>query len=263
MKNPWESQVKPFRIFGNVYFVGNRKASSHMIDTGDGLILIDTGYFETLYQVIENIYALGFDPHDVKYIIHTHGHIDHCGGTKAFVELYGGKTFIGKGDEDYVNGKLDLTWAKELGLTYDGAFEADVIMQDGDKITLGNTTIEIMAAPGHTPGTIAFFFDAEENGRVCKVGMHGGVGGNSMTLEWLSGYGLSTDCRQQFLEGLERLKKVPVEVFLGNHTWNNNTMGKYERSLTEKENPFIDPEGWQAFLEKCKANMEKMIAENT
>ena len=82
MKNPWESQVKPFKIFGNVYFVGNRKASSHMIDTGDGLILIDTGYFETLYQVIENIYALGFDPHDVKYIIHTHGHIDTAAAQK-------------------------------------------------------------------------------------------------------------------------------------------------------------------------------------
>jgi metallo-beta-lactamase class B len=119
-----------------------------------------------------------------------------------------------------------------------------------------------MAAPGHTPGTIAFFFDAEENGRVCKVGMHGGVGTNSMKLEWLSGYGLSPDCRQKFIEGLDKLMNVPVEVFLGNHTWNNNTMGKYQRSLTEQENPFIDPEGWKEFLLDCKTNIEQMIAEN-
>ena len=143
MKKPWESYMKPFRIIGTVYFVGCYKASSHLIDTNDGLILIDTGYPQNLYQVIENIYALGFNPHDVKYIIHTHGHYDHCGGTKAFIELYGAKTFIGKGDENYVNGKEDLTWARELGYEYEEMFEADYIMNDGDVITLGNTSIKI------------------------------------------------------------------------------------------------------------------------
>lgn len=262
MKKPWESQRKPFKIIGNVYFVGCYDASSHLIDTGDGLILIDTGYPQNLYQVIENIYQLGFNPHDVKYIIHSHGHYDHCGGTKAFVELYGSKTFIGKGDEDYVNGKLNLTWANELGDEYHEAFEADYIMHDQDEICLGNTKITILSTPGHTPGTVSIFFETEEDGKKYLVGMHGGVGTNSMELEWLDGYGLSHDCRQAFLDGIERLKKIDVDVFLGNHCWNNDTMGKYEKSLTAKENPFIDPEGWKAFLEEKRLLVSQMIAEN-
>ena len=262
MKKPWESQVKPFKIIGNVYFVGCQAASSHMIDTGDGLILIDSGYPQNLYLVIEAIYQLGFNPHDVKYIIHTHGHYDHCGATKAFVELYGAKTFIGKGDEDYVNGKLDLTWARELGEEYHESFDADYIMNDGDVISLGNTQIKILSTPGHTPGTVSLFFETEESGKKYTVGMHGGVGTNSMSIEWLDKYGLSHDCRQRFLDGIERLKKIKVDVFLGNHCWNNDTLEKHKRSLVEKENPFIDPEGWINFLTNCQNNVRAMIEEN-
>lgn len=262
MGKPWEVQAKPFKIIGNVYFVGNTSASSHLIDTGDGLILIDSGYQEYLYQLIDSIYALGFNPHDVKYLIHSHGHIDHCGATKAFVELYGAKTFIGRGDEEFVNGKLDLTWAKELGLTYDGVFEADVIMEDGDVIELGNTKIKILSTPGHTPGTVSIFFDTKEDGQTYTVAMHGGVGVGSMKLEWLKKYDLSADCRQKFLEGIERLKKIDVDVFIGNHAWNNDTFGKYQRSLTEDKNPFIDSGEWVRFLSARSDEVNGMIENN-
>ncbi|MBQ4518038.1 MAG: MBL fold metallo-hydrolase [Clostridia bacterium] len=262
MNKPWENQVKPFKIIGNVYFVGYIAASSHLIDTGDGLILIDTGYPNGLYLVIDSIYTLGFNPKDVKYIIHTHGHYDHCGATRAFTSLYGGKTFIGAGDEDYVNGKKDLTWARELGYEYHGAFDADEILHDGDCVELGNTKIEILSTPGHTPGTISLFFDTEENQQTYKVGMHGGVGANSMKLKWLAENGLSLNCREQFLNGIKKLKSKPVDVFLGNHVENNDTIGKYKRSLIEKENPFIDPQGWIEFLSMCEDMVKKMIAEN-
>lgn len=262
MKKPWENQVKPFKIIGNIYFVGYAAASSHLIDTGDGLILIDTGYPQGLYLVIDSIYKLGFNPKDVKYIIHTHGHYDHCGATRAFTSLYGGKTYIGAGDEDYVNGKKDLTWAKELGYEYSEAFDADVIMHDGDEICLGNTKIKIVSTPGHTPGTVSLFFDTEENGKTYKAGMHGGVGFNSMKLEWLNKNGLPHDLRNQFLEGIKRLKEIPVDVFLGNHVENNDTLGKHNKSFSQKENPFIDPDGWINFLHMCEDGVKKMISEN-
>lgn len=262
MEKPWESQVEPFRMIGNLYFVGCRSASSHLIDTGDGLILIDSGYPQTLYMVVDGIYRMGFDPRDVKYIVHTHGHYDHCGATKAFVERFGGKTIIGKGDENYVNGKEDLTWAKELGHFYHEAFEADRIVSDGETLTLGNTTITFLSTPGHTPGTMSLFFHVEEDGKRYLAGMHGGVGSNSMCLEWLDSYGLSHDCRQQFLEGIERLKQIPVEVFLGNHCGNNDTIGKGARVGKEAKNPFIDPEGWLTFLEQRAQAVREMIAEN-
>ena len=82
LQPPWESQMKPFKIAENLYFVGTKRASSHLIDTGCGLILLDTGYPKDLYLILDGIYRLGFNPSDIKYILHSHGHIDHFGGTK-------------------------------------------------------------------------------------------------------------------------------------------------------------------------------------
>ena len=255
MNRPWSSYMEPFKIKGNLYFVGCYAASSHLIDTGDGLILIDTGYPQNLYQVIHNIYKLGFDIKDIRYIVHSHGHYDHLGGTKALVELTGAKTFIGKGDEDYANGKVDLTWAKELGFAYYEAFEPDVIMQDGDVITLGNTSIEIISTPGHTPGTVSMFFEVYGEGNAYKVAMHGGVGTNSMMNDFLKSYGLSADCRQKFLDSIDRVKDRPVDIFIGNHVWNNDTLDKYERIMSGEKDAFVDISEWKRFLEKCAENV--------
>ena len=106
--HPWEGYVKPFRIFGNLYFIGTHPASTHLIDTGDGLILIDPGYPLSLYLVLENMRELGFSPYDIKYIINTHGHYDHCGATRALAELTHAKTFLGAADLSFVNGDTAL-----------------------------------------------------------------------------------------------------------------------------------------------------------
>ena len=94
INHPWEGKMNPFKIVGNVYFVGTFQASVHLIDTGDGLILIDTGYANSFYLVIDSIYSLGFKPKDIKYIINTHWHDDHTEATAAMVDLSGAKTII-------------------------------------------------------------------------------------------------------------------------------------------------------------------------
>lgn len=258
MNKPWEAYMKPFRIFGNLYFVGTYKASSHMIDTGDGLILIDTGYPQQLYLVLEGVRELGFNPRDIKYIVHSHGHYDHIGGTRALVELYGAKTYIGAGDVDYVDGTLDLTWARELGQEYHEAFAPDYAINDGDIIKLGETRIKCVSTPGHTPGTTSFFFDVKDGNSTLRAGMHGGVGVKSMLKGFLDKYGLSYECRDAFFGGLEKVKDEKVDIFIGNHVWNNDTLGKYKRMQTEKENPFIDKTEWPRFLDSCR---EKLLAE--
>ena len=120
----WESRMEPFRVFGNLYFVGTEPASAHLIDTGAGLILLDSGYPETLYLVLDSIRRLGFRLEDLALILHSHGHIDHIGGTRALVELTGAKTAIGAADADTVRGRRPLTFAKELGMTFDGFFSS-------------------------------------------------------------------------------------------------------------------------------------------
>lgn len=255
----WDGYVKPFKIFGNLYFIGTEPASTHLIDTGDGLILIDTGYQHSLYLVLNNIWELGFSPYDIKYLVHTHGHIDHIGGTAALVKLTGAKTFIGEKDKDYVNGKLDLTYAKELNMSFKETFEPDVVLNDGDIIKLGNTEITCVATPGHTPGAMSFFFDVTDGKETFRAGLHGGMGINTMAASFLDKYNLSYECRDEFLKAMDRLNEEKVDIFLGNHMQHNHTLEKYEKILKGNKKAFVNSDEWKPFNLWCIENFKNMI----
>lgn len=240
--DPWDGRMTPFRIFGNIYFVGTYQASSHIIDTGDGLIMIDTGYANTLYLVIDSIYKLGFSPTEIKYIINTHWHGDHTEATRAIVELSGAKTLIGR--EDYEKAKK--------------FFEADILVSDGDVLTLGNTTITFMETPGHTKGTLSLFFDVEEEGRAVRAGMFGGAGLNTLAKDKFDYDG----CREDYRASVRRLLGEKVDLFIGNHSWNNKTYEKYLILCEKGENRFVDPEAWTNFLVDCEQRLDKTIAKD-
>ena len=88
---PWDYETKPFQIVENVYYVGNKNVSVHLFDTGEGLLLLDTAYTETAYLLFDSIHEMGFNPRDVRWIVHSHGHYDHFGATRYFVEMSGAK----------------------------------------------------------------------------------------------------------------------------------------------------------------------------
>jgi metallo-beta-lactamase class B len=239
INHPWEGKMTPFKIIGNVYFCGTFQASCHLIDTGEGLILIDPGYSNALYLVVSSIYELGFKPKDIKYIINTHWHEDHTEATRAMVDLTGAKTLLGRYDEEK---------AKQY-------FSPDILIQDGDVLTLGNTTISFMETPGHTKGTISFFFQTEENGNIYRVGMFGGAGANTMVREQFDYDG----CREGYRNSLHRLRKENVDVFIGNHVWNNNTYEYGKLLLETGENRFIDNKLWDTFLDFCEKRLDSVI----
>lgn len=149
----WLGKMRPFKIVGNTYFVGTYQASCHIIDTGDGLIMIDPGYSRTAYLVLDSIYQLGFSPQDIKYIINTHWHGDHVEATAAFANLSGAKTLLGRDDV-------------EKAARY---FTPDIIVNDNDMLTLGNISVRFLHTPGNTKGTISFFYDVEARLIGCRV----------------------------------------------------------------------------------------------
>ncbi len=235
----WLGRMEPCRIVNGVYFVGTYQASCHIIDTGEGLIMIDPGYFETTYLVLDSLYKLGYKPSDIKYIINTHWHWDHVAATAAFVDLSGAKTLIGRDDE-----------AKALDY-----FTPDFLIDDGDTLTLGNTTVHFLVTPGHTKGTISFFFDVVEKGEVLRVGMFGGAGVNTLARGKFDFEG----CREAYLASLDRLALEHVDVFIGNHTWNNDTYNKSLQVLAGNEDAFIDSTLWQKFLDSCRARYMRVL----
>ena len=95
---PSSYYIEPFQIAGNLFFVGTKDSASHVIDTGEGLILIDTGYPNMGGHLLHAIWKCGFVPEDIKIILHTHGHFDHFGNTAFIKKLTQGKTYMGKED---------------------------------------------------------------------------------------------------------------------------------------------------------------------
>ena len=256
MKEPWAGYIKPFRIFGNLYFVGTVPASTHIVDTGDGLIMLDSGYQQSLYLVIHNMHLLGLDPLHLKYIVMTHGHIDHLGATRALVELSGATTFIGEKDRESANGTLPLSYAKELGMEYTETFEPDVLLRDGDKIRLGNTEITALATPGHTAGAMSYFFDVTDGKEIYRAGLHGGMGMNTLSAAYLEKYDLPFSLRDDLIRSMERLKGEKVDIFLGNHVQQNHTLLKADELRNGNRYAFVDPNEWRAccegVIETCK-----------
>ncbi len=234
--------VQPFRLIGNVYYVGSVEASSHLIDTGDGLILIDTGYVESAEGIVQSMQTLGFDIADVKYILHSHGHYDHTDATARLMQLApSAKTLLSFRDLRYIRG-----------------FTPDIDLGDGYELCLGNVKIDCVFTPGHTEGSFSFFFDVEEKGERLRVGMFGGAGVNQLKKDYMHNKGVSYLLRGQFFDSVERLLTERVDVMLGNHTWHNDTVGRAQR-LHEERNPFIVPDEWERFLGKLYRKLERII----
>lgn len=257
--NPWENTFPPFRILGNLYFVGGKPASVHIIDTGDGLIMLDAGYQHSLYITIDNIYRLGLNPHDIKYILLTHGHIDHFGAAKALKELTGAALMLGKEDLLYATGELDLSYAKELGMEFHETFTPDFLLNDGDTISLGNTVVTAVATPGHTPGAMSYFFDVTDGKETYRAGLHGGMGINTLEKGFLEKYKLPFSLREEFCRSMLRLNEEKVDIFLGNHMQHNKTEAKYHMLQAGNKTAFVDPNEWQSYNLWCIKNLENMI----
>jgi metallo-beta-lactamase class B len=254
----WVPDYPPAMITDDIAFVGGDPVSVHCLLAKDGLILLDTGYPDMLDGIAANLRTLGLSLQNVKYIVHSHGHIDHFGCTAAIVRLTGAKTFLGREDTAIASGEIDLSWAKELNLPHAETFVPDVAFADGDVLELGGRRIRCVHAPGHTAGTYALFIETSVNGEPMIAAMHGGVGTNSMTRDFLESYGLPLSCRDDFRASLRRLEKESVDIVLGNHPQQNDTLGKLKRMCAE-ENPFVDRTQWQLFLADCERQLDEML----
>lgn len=258
---PWEYETRPFQIVEGVYYVGNKNVSSHLFDTGEGLLLLDTTYGETAYLLFESIRELGFHPRDVRWIVHTHAHYDHFGGTRYFVEKYGCQTYMPQKDMPFMTDAV-MNGCAENGLRYeppyDYYFDVDVQMRDGDVYKFGNITMRVFDAPGHTPGTMAFVFELPTG---LKAGMYGGVGFNTLTSAYAKKHGLGNTWREAYGSTLKKLRGLEMDVVLGNHPSQNQTFAK-QAAMTAGENPFVDKEGWPKFLDWVQEKFHKVLEDD-
>ena len=256
-----EKYIEPVKYADGLYHIGTSSHPCWVIDCGSEVALLDTAMPDELDFLLENLEKIGYKLSDVKHILHSHGHIDHFGCTKALVKMTGAKTYIGKPDADSAAGRNELQWTNEFGMKYEGAFEPDVLISDGDKIKIGNKEFYFLLTPGHTQGTLSIFFDVTDEGKTYRAGMFGGTGGNSMHIEYLDRYGLPHSLREDFRNSVKRLMNEKVEVHLGNHLGNANHYEKVAL-IGKGNNPFIETESWKSLLDRKLIEIERFIKEN-
>lgn len=172
IENPeWEKPFPGFRIVGNTYYVGTSDLGCYLIDTGAGLILVNSGAPGSYPLIKANIEALGFKTGDIKVITSTHGHWDHVGDLALFQkDAPGAKTYMSERDAPVLEsgGNLDYRRAEGRGIIYD-PIKVDVRTKPGDHIRLGNTDMTVLQAYGHTPGATSFSYRVTDAGKTYNV----------------------------------------------------------------------------------------------
>jgi metallo-beta-lactamase class B len=262
--NPEKRYVSPFRLYGNVWYVGDAWVCVHLIDTGDGLLLIDSGTVGQEKLLVNAIWEAGFKPCDVKWIIHSHGHLDHIGAANFFKRLYGTTLYLGAPDAEMFRTR---PWLSAVQNGYNDCaelFEPDVEINEGDVLRFGNTEIECRLVPGHTDGCVALFFDAFDGAETKRCGYYGGFGFNTLTKEALLEKGdTEFRTRRVYLQSLASVRDQHVDVFLGNHCSNNNTIGRRKMQLDDPEgpNPFVDETLWGRYLDQKREEMLRFMAD--
>ena len=259
MSNSIISDIAPFNLYGNIYFVGSSRVSVHFLDTECGLVLIDTGYPDMYDLIIQGIEVLGFDPKNICAIFHSHGHIDHYGCTLRLKELSGAKTYVSRIDNDILNGKKNLSFSDELKIKKE-PFDCDVLIEDGDIFTFGKTSVRCRLAPGHTDGSLCFFITVD--GSDIVAGMHGGIGTNTLAKDYLIKHNLPFSNRDIFREGLHALaREEKVDLLLGNHPYQSDTVGKLEKVNSGQS--VIDSTEWLKLLQEFEGRLDKRIREES
>ena len=254
---PWTLAQKPFKVIENVYFVGNTWVSVYLIDTPEGLILIDCAYEENLYLLIDSIRGLGFDPKDIRHLLISHGHFDHCGAARQLQELSNCEIWINEKDAYFFTERRDLIAFEDRV----PEFRIDHYYDSDQSICFGGMTIWPVPCPGHTPGTTSFFFEVEHEGRKLTVAMHGGLGTNTLSKEDLLTNGWPLSFQQGYLDMLRQMKRRSVDVLIPSHAGHAKTYPFFDIAAQDDGtgNGFIRPNAWREMLEIKEQEMLALL----
>ena len=254
---PWTLAQKPFKVIENVYFVGNTWVSVYLIDTPEGLILIDCAYEENLYLLIDSIRGLGFDPKDIRHLLISHGHFDHCGAARQLQEMSNCEIWINEKDAYFFTERRDLIAFEDRV----PEFRIDHYYDSDQSICFGGMTIWPVPCPGHTPGTTSFFFEVEHEGRKLTVAMHGGLGPNTLSKEDLLTNGWPLSFQQGYLDMLRQMKRRSVDVLIPSHAGHAKTYPFFDIAAQDDGtgNGFIRPNAWREMLEIKEQEMLALL----
>jgi metallo-beta-lactamase class B len=256
-QNDWFASFPAHRIIGNVYYVGSKDLASYLITTAEGHILINSGFERTVPLIRQSVESLGFKLTDIKVLLASHAHSDHVAGHALMQELTGAKVFVMRGDNQVIasGGAGQYLYSVNRWKPC----KVDRVLEDGDEVKLGGVTLVARLTPGHTKGCTTWTWRTESGGKTYDVVVIGSPNVNP-------GYRLVDnkaypEIASDFAKTFDVLKKLNCDVLLGAHGGYYRMIEKYERAEKGgKANPFVDPEGYRAFVEQKERAFRDTLA---
>jgi metallo-beta-lactamase class B len=219
--------AKPYKVFDDLYFVGTQIHSAWALTTSDGIVVIDTLFDYAIEpEIVDGLTQLGLDPRSIKYVLISHGHGDHDQGAALLQSRYGAKVVMGAADWD--------STLQRPATAAGGVPKRDVAVgPQGLELTVGDKTIEIVATPGHTPGTLSFLFPVKDGGRTLSVAYSGGTAFNFPRLA-----GNFAIYRDSAVKMLAAATAAGATVLMTNHTefdraWDRARIAQLPRAAGE------------------------------
>ena len=231
----WNRPVEPFRIVGNVYYVGTAHIAAYLVTDATGHVLIDGGMEESAPQIAANVARLGFRIEDVRYLLINHAHWDHAGGLAELKRLSGARLVASAAD----GGDLARGFNADRDDTARFAPVAvDRHVEEGDRLRLGGIELAAHITPGHTRGCTTWTMRTQEGGRDLDV-----MFACSLTVAGrrLVGEDLYPEAAADFTSTFARLRTVPADVFLGFHDNQFDFEARRRRRLAGDAFAFVDP----------------------
>jgi metallo-beta-lactamase class B len=240
--------MKPFKVIGNIYWVGLTDHGAYLITTPQGHILVDTTIDKTVPDVRDSIQQLGFQLNDVKYIVGLHAHSDHMGGVARMKEITGAQFVVMDQDAAVMadGGRSDF---REDGKEQFKPVKADRVVHDGDKLTLGGTTLVAHLTAGHTRGCTTWTTTVEDAGKKLNVVFVCGVDVSGDRSPLVNNAKYPTVAKD-FENSFRVLRGLPEDVWLYTRAPNIKLEEKRQRlEKGEKPNPFIDQAGYKEYID--------------
>lgn len=244
----WTRPFPPFKMIGNIYWVGSYDLSTYLITTPQGHILVNTGVGDTAQKIKASVEQLGFKMSDVKILTATHGHYDHVAGIADLKKMTGATVVISEPDKDLLEtgGKADFRFGDTPGARFPPV-KVDRTFKDGETITLGGTTLTAHLNAGHTKGATSFTTEVRENGKTYRViiANMGSINPGVKVTGMPTYPGITQDYARTFISQ----KEMKIDVWLASHAGQFRMHEKYKPGDPYNPDRFVDPDG---FLESVR-----------
>ena len=243
----WTAPFPPFRIAGNLYYVGSKGLANYLITTREGHILINSDLEANVPLIRASVEKLGFKFTDIKILLISHAHWDHNAASATIKKLTGALYMVMDGDVANVEsgGKTDFQYGSDPDALYPPT-KVDRVLHDGDRVTLGDAVLVAHLTPGHTKGCTTWTMKVNDSGRTYDAVIVGSPNVNpGYQLVNNAAYpAIASDYERMFTV----LKSLPADIFLGAHGSYFDMEAKYARMKPDAPNPFIDRDGYKKFV---------------